>query len=180
MAWPNDARLTNFAAGTQVPSATLNEIQDEIINLYDYKWVDFCSTEHVVGGIWSLQSATRTMISSGSSNTDWISYLFPLREGDMISAIRIKHNYNTWTKTYLLQYDVAYKDMEYDSSTSNPASVSIDSDASSLAATGYHSEEFTFTEYEVTDQNLIFVTIYGADSGDSMHGCQLKVRRAGS
>lgn len=59
MAWPNDARLTNFSAGMQVPSTTLNEMQDATVDYYRTHYV------FPAGGITGDASVLATIETNG-------------------------------------------------------------------------------------------------------------------
>jgi hypothetical protein len=126
MAWPYDARLTEFSAGTQVPSATLNAIQDRIVDLFATNaFVDVEAYPEVGAAYpnwahdWINPARGWTCIDEKANSQ--IAFCIRARSGMVVTGIDVKYYNGSGIDTADNTFTLYKPDCNFDSASTAPS-----------------------------------------------------------
>jgi len=173
MGWPNDARYKTAAPGLPVPSATANEVQDRIVDIYRDKTKVFWPTnfENQTGAdymSWTPVGGGGSLPEMGcleASRKLWVP--LPLRAGSIIKQIQ--------TKVYLTTAGLAINIIKQDIQIGNPTSPPVRTlllSPSTPSGTPPYWTTITVSglSYSVGQNEIYMVEVNSAAAGDRCSG----------
>jgi hypothetical protein len=163
MAWPFDARLTNFSVGSIVPSETLNAMQDRIVDLHRNKYllIDHgvpLDLDAVNNGTlqWARGDGRWTWDDTGAAASvgPFLYLPIPHISGARIKSVDWKLNVSATCKA-ITTLSLVRTDMDYANATAAPSESVVEGQA--LTALGgltpgtWYKHSWTSLDYEMTD-----------------------------
>lgn len=178
MAWPLDAKDHTFSALGQVPSDTLNEVQDRIVDLHRDRTIMvssyFCETDGANLPSWT-QHTTEPWFTCRAAYS--LSGRIGLPHGSIVKSVKVKLWLDAATG---MKLDLYADDTNMAVSATVPTALSIGDQLAptySVAAAWFTAEWSTgvagFTDWTVPADNCLRVLIDDPDASDRISGIQV-------
>jgi hypothetical protein len=176
MAWPRDTRNISFGPKEQVPSALLNELQDQIISLNSEReriFRDFYSDDSGAGAINLARLAPATDGEFVQGVAGIVAFCeCPCEVGDTITEVQLKAYDSVGGAIGL---EVFYLDLEFDDPTVDPSSATSMGTDTATAGGGFKTLTVTpGSPLVVAVDTALWVKVTGVTQFNNLYGVKVK------
>lgn len=175
MAWPFDARDTTYTAIQVVASATLNDIQNKIVDAHKDVWLVDTGYHSEDSSAWTLGETEGFQSNAAYVDaTDALRFTFAVRAGMIVREIEVKYNHDAASG---LELSASATNIEFDVDATAPTSTVIVSGTVLAASPGaWDVQRFTALAHTAETDQRITVRLDQQGNDDKVAGVRLLVQ----